>query len=135
MKNYSEAYSKLQKEHESYVKKIKELIFNLLELNGASQIDGGGVPGIYQTLDPKIGYEFSCNTYGTGFNFNVRVEKNYVEATGIIIGARPAKFLTKRWYNLKRLEMEFINVFGQCFYKKQSFQEIVDNKPPIPIRQ
>src|SRR5680860_1627160 len=134
MKNYSEAYSKLQKEHESYVEKIKGVIFNLLELNGASQIDGGCVPDIYKISDPRIGYAFNCNTHGTGFNFKVCVVKNYVEATGIITGARSAKFLTKRWYSLKKLEMEFINVFGQCFYKKQSSQEIVDSKSPIPIR-
>ena len=60
MKNYSKAYLKIQKEQEAYVEKVKSLIFNLLELNGASQNDGGIIPGTNPIVNPRFGYEFDC---------------------------------------------------------------------------
>ena len=92
MKNYSKAYLKIQKEQEAHVEKIKRIIFNLLELNGVSQIDGGTIPG-----------------------------------------TPPVKMVTKKWYSLGKLEKEFIQVFGKCFYKKLSVIEMLAHKTPVSI--
>ncbi len=135
MKNFAKAYSKIDEEQEKYVQRIKDTIFGLLEAKGSPQHIGNAVPGTHDILpySPRHGKEFGCTTNGTGFSFSIRVKSGYVEAFGTVPGPAPVRMITKKWRSLKKLEKEFLQVFGECFYKSLSLREMLASKQPVSI--
>jgi hypothetical protein len=133
MRNFQKNYLKIDKEYEEYVQKIKDTIYRLLESKGAKQSDGGLIHGTFNLLPstPRLGKVFGCETNGTGFTFDVRVTCGYIEACGTIPGPAPVKMVTKKWYSVKKLEKEFLQIFGQCFYRRLSITEKFENKSPL----
>lgn len=135
MKNFAKAYSKIDEEQEKYVEKIKDTIFGLLEAKGSPQRIGNAIPSTLNILpySSKHGKEFSCETNGTGFSFNVRISGGYIEASGTVPGPAPVKMITKKWRSFKKLEEEFLKIFGGCFYQRLSLREMLAYQQPINI--
>ena len=135
MKNFAKAYYKIDEEQEKYVQKIKDIIYRILEAKGSPQNIGNAVPGTHNILpySPRHGKEFGCVTNGTGFSFSVRVKSGHIEAFGTVPGPAPVKMITKKWHSLKKLEDEFLQIFGECFYKSLSLRDMVAGKIPVNI--
>ncbi len=118
MKNFIKIYAQIETEQEEYVQNIKDIIYRILESKGIRQTKGGIMHRTSNILPfkPQLGKEFYCET-GTSFSFNVRIINGYIEAFGTVPGKSPVKMITKKWFNIKKMEKEFFQIFGQCFYK------------------
>lgn len=118
MKDYNKILSAIEKEQLAYVEKVRDILFDLLEAYGVvqRQFEYTNIGRILDS-DPKFGHKFICNTNGTPFMFVVVIRDNFIEVTGFTAGSLPATKIVKKWYSLKKLEREFISVFGPCFNK------------------